>query len=301
MKDIDLRRLDMGLLIVFAETMRLRRLTAVAERLGQTQSAISHALARLRDAAGDPLFLRRPHGVEPTARAIAMEPAVARILDLAREAFGGPPAFDPSQATGEVRIAAQDYHCALFAAALIARCEVEAPGLRLSFLPLIRQQAIEALEAGEVQLAIGFLSEPHERIIAAALFEQDYAVVARAKHPRLSELAELDGYVRQRHLLVSQTGDRSGVVDDVLARIGRRREVVAALPYYLAALATVASTDLISTVPRKLADQYAGMFGLVVVEPPVAVRRFTLSLFRHRRDAVNPMLDWVANTLVACG
>lgn len=301
MKNVDLRRLDMGLLLVFAETMRLRRLTAVAGRLGQTQSAISHALARLRDLTGDPLFLRRPYGVEPTARALALEPAVTAILDLAREALGGPSPFDPKTALGEVRIAAQDYHCALFAAPLIARCEAEAPGLRLSFLPLVRRQALDALEAGEVQLAIGFIRWPGERILATALFDQDYAVVARTGHPRLAGLTDLDAYAAERHLLVSQTGDRRGVVDDVLAEAGKSREVAAALPYYLAVLATVATTDLIATVPRRLAERYAETFRLAAIEPPVAVRRFTLSLFRHRRDAANQMLDWIADALAKAG
>ncbi|MFO6448241.1 LysR family transcriptional regulator [Erythrobacter sp. NE805] len=297
MSDLDLRRLDMGLLIVFAETMRLRRLTAVAERLGLTQSAISHALARLRDAVGDPLFLRRPHGMEPTARAVALEPAVIRILDLAREAFSTPAAFDPASARAEVRIAAQDYHCGLFAAPLIARCEAEAPGLRLSFLPLFRRQALDALEAGDVQLAIGFIRQPGERILATPLFEQDYAVVARAHHPRLTALGELDAYVAERHLLVSQSGDWTGVMDDALAREGKSRVVAASLPYYLAVLATVAETDMIATVPRRLAERYAAMFHLALAEPPLPVRRFTVSLFRHQRDAANPMLDWIAETL----
>jgi len=297
MRDVDLRRLDMGLLLVFAETMRLRRLTAVADRLGQTQSAVSHALTRLRDIIGDPLFLRRPHGVEPTARALALEPMVASILDLARAVLDDAVPFDPATAAGEVRIAAQDYHCALFAAPLIARCEAAAPGLRPVFLPLVRRAALDALETGDVDLAIGFIPDPGPRFVAASLLDQDYAVVARADHPRLATLGTLAGYVAERHLLVSQTGDRTGVVDHVLAARGLRREVVAAIPYYLAVLATVQATELIATVPRHLAERYATTFALTAIEPPVAIRRFTLRLIRHRRDAADPRLDWVAAAL----
>lgn len=297
MNDADLRRLDMGLLLVFAETMRHRRLTTVGERLGQTQSAVSHALARLRDIFADPLFLRRPYGVEPTARALALEPTVAAILELARGALGSPAPFDPGSAHGEVRIAAQDYHCALFAAPLIARCERQAPGLRPVFLPLARRDALEALDAGTADLALGFIAEPGERFVVEPLLTQDYAVVARVDHPRLDAVATLDGYVAERHLLVSQSGDRIGIVDAALAACGRRREVVTALPYYLAALATIEVTDLIATVPRRLAEQFAPSFRLASVEPPLEVRRFVLSLLRHRRNAVNPMLDWIAEGL----
>lgn len=297
MNDRELRRLDLGLLLVFAETMRHRRLTIVAERLGQTQSAISHALARLRDIVGEPLFVRRPNGVEPTARALALEPAVNDIIDMARAALSQTASFDPATATGEVRVAAQDYHCALFAAPLVATLEKEAPAMHAGFLPLARSGALEALENGRADLAIGFIPKAGERFISEPLVEQDYAVVARKGHAAAARLNELDVYVAQRHLLVSQSGDRTGTVDHALAQVGRSREVVSTVPYYLAALAAVAVSDLVVTVPRLLAERYAGDFGLLVTAPPVKIRRFTLSLLRHRRNVDNPMIDWVAAIL----
>jgi DNA-binding transcriptional LysR family regulator len=298
MKDAQLRRLDLGLLLVLSETLRHRRLTLVAARLGQTQSGISHALGRLRQIFDDPLFLRRPHGLEPTARALALEPAVNAMLALAREAVAGA-AFDPAIVEGEVRIAAQDYHCGLFAAPLIARCEAEAPGLRPVFLPLTRRRALDALETGEADLVIGFIARPGDRFASTALLEQDYAVAARADHPRLDRLSDLNAYAAERHLLISQDGERVGVVDGVLSQLGRRREVVAALPYALAALATIAATDLIATVPRRLAERFGPTFGLAVVDPPLAIRRFTVSLIRRKRDVGSGRLDWVEAALKA--
>lgn len=298
MNDAQLRRLDLGLLLVLSETLRHRRLTLVAARLGQTQSGISHALGRLRQIFDDPLFLRRPHGLEPTARALALEPAVNAMLALAREAVAGA-AFDPAIVEGEVRIAAQDYHCGLFAAPLIARCEAEARGLRPVFLPLTRRRALDALETGEADLVIGFIARPGDRFVSTALLEQDYAVAARADHPRLDRLSDLNGYAAERHLLISQDGERVGVVDGVLSQLGRSREVVAALPYALAALATVAATDLITTVPRRLAERFGPTFGLAVVEPPLAIRRFTVSLIRRKRDVGSGRLDWVEAALKA--
>ncbi|WP_035294547.1 LysR family transcriptional regulator [Brevundimonas bacteroides] len=298
MQDAQLRRLDLGLLLVLSETLRHRRLTLVAARLGQTQSGVSHALGRLRQIFDDPLFLRRPHGLEPTARALALEPTVNAILALARQAVAGAE-FDPAVVEGEVRIAAQDYHCGLFAAPLIAKCQAEAPGLKPVFLPLTRRRALDALEAGEVDLVIGFIVRPGDRFVSAPLFEQDYAVTARADHPRLDDLSDLDAYAAERHLLISQNGERTGVVDGVLTQMGRRREVAAALPYALAALATVATTDLIATVPRRLAERFGPTFGLAMVEPPLAIRRFTLSLIRRKRDVGSGRLDWIEAALKA--
>jgi DNA-binding transcriptional LysR family regulator len=297
MNDSELRRLDMGLLVAFAEIMRHRQLTGAAERLGQTQSALSHALARLRDIFGDPLFLRRPGGVEPTARALALEPQVQAILDLARAALANESTFDPATAESEIRIAAQDYHGALFAAPLIACCEREAPGLRPVFRPLARMAALDALEAGEVDLAIGFIPKAGDRFLAEPLATQDYAVVVRRGHPRLSGLTDVRRYAAERHVLVSQGGDREGVVDAALRPLGLQREVVAALPFYMAVLATVQMTDLVATVPRLLAERYADAFGLAITTPPLELRRFTVSLFRHRRNAGNGLIDWTVAAL----
>jgi DNA-binding transcriptional LysR family regulator len=291
--DTELRRLDMGLLLVFAETMRHRKLIRVAEQLGQTQSSISHALGRLRDIFGDPLFVRRPNGVEPTERAIALEPRIADILDLARAALSKATTFDPASATDTVRIAAQDYHCALFAAPLAAACAAQAPGLRMSFRPLARTAAMTALAAAEVDLVIGFNPRPDARFMVQPLVEQGYAVVARAGHPRVGDDLTLPRYLAERHLLVSYRGDARGIVDTLLAQRGLSRDVVMTLPYYLPALATVAASDLIATVPRLLAETHGAPFGLRVIDPPLAIRRFAISVVRHRRHASSALLDWV--------
>lgn len=295
--DTDLRRLDMGLLLVFAETMRHRKLTRVAEQLGQTQSSISHALSRLRDIFGDPLFVRRPNGVEPTERAIALEPRIADILDLTRAAISERQAFDPATASDTVRVAAQDYHCALFAAPLAAACTTDAPGLRISFRPLARAAAMTALAAGEIDLVIGFNTRPDPRFIVEPLVEQGYAIVARGGHPRVNGRLDLPGYLRERHLLVSYRGDAHGIVDTLLAQRGLSRTVVTTLPYYLPALATVAASDLIATVPRLLAEAHGAHFGLQVIDPPLAIRQFTISVARHRRQSNSALLDWVVGQL----
>ncbi len=297
--DTDLRRLDMGLLLVFTETMRHRKLTRVAEQLGQTQSSISHALSRLRDIFGDPLFVRRPNGVEPTERAIALEPRIADILDLTRAALRERELFDPATATDTVRIAAQDYHCALFAAPLAAACSADAPGLRISFRPLARSAALTALAAAEVDLVIGFNPRPDARYTVQPLVEQGYAVVARTGHPRVNGRLDLPGYIREHHLLVSHRGDAQGIVDTLLAQRGLARTVTTTLPYYMPALATVAASDLIATVPRLLAEAHGPRFGLQVIEPPLAIRHFTISVVRHRRHASSALLDWTVGQLAA--
>ena len=128
--DSELRRLDLTLLLVFLGLVRHRKALDVASELGLTQSAISQALKRLRDIFGDELFLRRPHGMEPTATALALEAPVAAAVDSLRRALGNARAFDPATATGVLRVAALDAEQAVLIPPLASRLRSRAPESR---------------------------------------------------------------------------------------------------------------------------------------------------------------------------
>lgn len=298
MPDIDemrLRRLDITVLLVFAGLMRTRKATAVAAELGLTQSSVSHALRRLRDVFGDPLFLRRPHGLEPTSVAVALESPVRAALDALAAALAGPPGFDPAGFRGVVRIAAPDNEQATLLPALIRRAAAEAPGMAVSVRGMVRDAALAALTAGEIDLALGFFWSLPDEFVAQPLMDESYAVVARPA----TAMHGLDDYLAASHVVVSLAGDLTGTVDRALARLGRTRRVIAALPQFFPALATVAATGALATLPRRFADAHAPGFGLAVHPPPLDLRSFTISAVRHRRDARNPMHDWLVDALAA--
>lgn len=289
----ELRRLDLTLLLVFLGLHRHRKASAVADELGLTQSAISQALKRLRDIFGDELFLRRPHGMEPTATAIALEAPVSEAVEALRGALGVARQFDPADAEGTVRIAALDAEQAVLVPALAARLHDTAPGLRLSVLPLGRAEAVEALAEGRADLSLGFLWDAPDWISGAQLYEEGFLVAGRAEAlPAAPEIA-LDAYCAADHVLVSPAGDLSGIVDRRLAEMGRTRRVVLGLPAFLPALAAVASSRAIVTLPARLARTFAPGFGLVTAEPPLEVRRFPLSVFWHRRNDGDPRTLWL--------
>lgn len=295
----NIRRLDITALLVFAAVMRGRKTREVAEAMGLTQSAVSHALNRLRDALDDPLFLRRPHGLEPTALARRLEPKIEAVL-AGLDALSAPePDFDPAAAVGALRLAAYDYELGLLAPALIARLRDAAPGLRVSATAKARRDALVALRDGRCDLAMGYFRDPPEDMIQDTLFEEHYRVVAsRQRQPGLKALT-MDAYLDADHLLVSPVGEFRGVVDDALERLGAQRRVAASVPLFFPALAAVARSRLIATVPAGLADAYAAAFDLAVFEPPLALRAFPVSVLRHRRDAKNPLLSWVVGELRA--
>jgi DNA-binding transcriptional LysR family regulator len=289
----ELRRLDLTLLLVFLGLLRHRKAAAVAGELGLTQSAVSQALKRLRDIFGDALFLRRPHGMEPTATALALEAPVAQAVETLRGALGFARRFDPAAAEGAVRIAALDAEQSCVIPALAARLRESAPGLRLSVLPLGRAQAVEALAEGRADLSIGFLWEVPDWISGEPLFDEGFLVAGRPEALPDAPAIGLDAYCRADHVLVSPGGDLRGIVDQRLEDMGLSRRVVLGLPAFLPALAAVAASGGLVTLPARLARGFAPGFGLVTAETPLGIRRFPVSVFWHRRNDADPQTLWL--------
>jgi DNA-binding transcriptional LysR family regulator len=292
-----LRQLDMTLLLVFEGAMRSRKLTLVARDLGLTPSAASHALKRLRLVFADPLFLRRPHGLEPTARARALEPRIAEALSLLREALRDEDRFVPAEATRVFRIAALDHAAAVLGAPLGAAIAGAGPGLRLSIRALARREALAALEDGGVDLALGLFGNLPERFQHEALYEEGYAVVARPEHPAAAAGMTLQAFLAAEHVLVSLSGDLTGIVDHALAARGLSRRVAMAMPLFLPAMSATSASDLLCTLPRRLAERHAAGFGLMVFAPPLPIRPFILGAVHHRRAARDAGLAWLRSEL----
>jgi DNA-binding transcriptional LysR family regulator len=294
----ELRRLDLTLLMVFLGLLRHRKALDVAAELGLTQSAISQSLKRLRDIFGDELFLRRPQGMEPTATALALEAPVAAAVDALRGALGAAKSFDPATATGLVRVAALDAEQAVLIPPLAARLSRLAPGLTLSVLPLARGAALEALAEGRADLVLGYVWDLPDAISGEPLYDESFLVAGRPEALPHAPHISLDDYCAADHILISPGGDLRGVVDDQLAAMDRGRRVVLGLPAFLPALAAVAASGALVTLPARVAQAFAAGFGLVTAEPPIAVRSFPVCVFWHRRNDRDPKLRWLLEQLI---
>lgn len=295
-----LRRLDLTLLLVFAEAMRTRKLGAVAERLGLTPSGVSHALTRLRDIFQDPLFLRHATGVRPTPRAIAMLDDVnAAIAALSRTVEQS--AFDPASIRRVFRIAALDFGVTMLAPHLIELIAKSAPGVQLSFMALHKAEALRSLADGQIDIAIAVFHEAPPGFKRRVLAKESFVTVARRKHPKLRGGLTLRRFVELDHLLVSPVGDLDGPVDDALRQVGKTRRVVAALPQFLAALATTAASDVLLTVPKGLAKAYAPTFGLSIYETPIAMPGYEMAAVQGPLSARDPAVEWLVNNLLPAG
>jgi DNA-binding transcriptional LysR family regulator len=296
-RDSELRRLDLTVLLVFLGLLRHRKAVAVAAELGLTQSGVSQALRRLRDVFGDPLFLRRPHGMDPTAVALRLEAPVAAAVEALRGALGAGAGFEAATARRVFRVAALDAEQAAVIPGLVAALARDAPGVQVAVLPLAWRAAVEALQAGAVDLALGFLWDLPDFVQARVLMDQGFLVVARPA--LLAEPMTLARYAGLPHVLVSPGGDLRGVADRALEAAGLARRVVAAVPQFFPALAAVAGSDCVVTLPERLARAYAPLFGLGVAEPPLELRRFPVMAVRHVRNARDAGVDWLEARVAA--
>lgn len=293
----ELRRLDMTLLLVFREIVRTGKASEAAHRLGLTQSAISHALTRLRDLFSDPLFVRRPHGLEPTARALALAPQIDTILALSEQAIASDRPFDPAKEQRALRIGAADDSLSLIAPPLIGRVKKAAPNVQLNFRLASRPDMQDRLASGDLDLGVGFMPRIHGAVEAKPAFRETYLVVARRGHPKFAEPMTLGTYLELEHLLVSFGGDARGIVDQVLAQKGKSRRIGAVMPMFLPAVAAIAQTDLVATLPSRVAQRFAPRFKLATVPPPLAIRSYHVSIAWRRAAASDYAVQWLASQI----
>lgn len=295
MTDFDknkLRRLDVTLLLIFLGILRHGKASLVANELGLTAPSISHALSRLRDIFEDPLFLRRPHGLEPTAFARAIEPDIRKALEALQASLAGPDAFDPGSSTAHVRLSARDSEVSATLPDALCRMFEQAPNLSLTVQALPARAAVKELLDGALDLAIGFFNTVHPDLDATPLRAESYLVAGRAGHPLLQAPLTLETYLMADHALVASDASRHGIVDDKLAESGQARRVVLSLPQFMPTLAVLSRSNLIATLPARLVQHHADKLDLVALPPPLALRSFEIKLLRHRRDLRNPAVTW---------
>jgi len=287
-----LSRFDLNLLVAFDALVRERSVTAAARRTGVTQSALSHALRRLRDLLDDPLLVRGQRGMVLTPRAESLVLPVQGSLNALRRALSQPAGFEPHTARRAFCLATLDLFDVIVVPPLLERLRREAPGVDLTLIPTDPRQLPSQLETGEVDAAIVPLvdelpvDQPQltsESFVRRELFRDQHVCFVRRDHPALRTRASakraktdaamggklsLETYAGLSHLLVSPQGTGPGIVDQMLAQRGLTRRVALRVPHFYAALSIVSECDLILTAPRAL-----GVLASLAAEPRAGERR----------------------------
>jgi DNA-binding transcriptional LysR family regulator len=308
---IDLSRADLNLLVLFETVLEERHVARAAERLHLTPSAVSHGLGRLRRWLGDPLFLKTPKGVVPTDRAMQLAAPIAEVLARVRGIVADAGPFDPATSRRRFVLGAPDGASAVLLPMLLAQVHRRAPGLDLALRQLLPEpgettparawRAVwTALESRALELAIVPLPEAPARFVHRVLYEEDFVLVVRTGHALVDD-ASLARYCEAQHLVVSHTGEARGFVDEALARRSLARRVALTVPDFMYALAAVSGSDLVCAVPRRFAAVHAPRFGLVVLEPPLPLPRFDLSLVVPQAAISDAGIAWLVGVVGEVG
>lgn len=291
------KRVDLNLLATLEALLAERNVTRAAARLGLSQPAVSTQLARLRDMFGDPLLIPAQRGMIPTARALELEEPLRAALDEARDLVTRGATFEPARADMTVSIAASDYvqYAVLmdFAFGLCRR----APGIRVALRALDGRLLGKQMEAGEVDLGIITSTTAPPALRSRHLFDEHYVCIARRGHPLVRRKITLDIFLAMEHVVVSPRGSGfRGPTDDALEALGRARKVVLSVGSFLVVPEIILRSDLVALVPERIVRDRAEQ--LHILEPPIAVEGFSMSLVWHERTHQHPGHRWVRDALV---
>jgi DNA-binding transcriptional LysR family regulator len=295
--------LDLNLLRVFDALYEERNVTRAAARIGIGQPAMSGALARLREAFDDPLFIRSAGGMVPTPAARRLSAAVAEAMARMRGVVEPRQTFDAARSDRVFRIATTDYAEAVLFSAVMGRLHGAAPGVSLR-LTRMRELFVvpgDALETGALDLAVGFFSEVRPRgssILTRKLFSDPLVCVTRQKHPRIRTRLTLAAFLEIAQIRVLYPEEEeSGIIDTLLAARGKRRNVALTLPHHLSIPPVVAASDLLGIVPQRLAHNARGKHALRAFAPPLPLPDLVVSMAWHERRQHDPAHAWLRETI----
>jgi DNA-binding transcriptional LysR family regulator len=290
---MDLKDIDLNLLVVFNQLLVERRVSKVAENLGLTQPAVSNALARLRKLLGDELFLRTPAGMEPTPFADQLAESVTYALGMIHSAINQRTSFDPHSSTRSFTIGMTDIGEIYFLPALMDRLRHEAPGVSLSTVRNTAVNLKDEMEAGKVDLAIGLLPQLKAGFFQRRLFRQRYVCLFRKGHRLDKKKISLAEFSSAEHLVVMSAGTGHGKVDELLKRSGVERNIRLTVPHFVGVGHILQATDLVATVPERLAQRLIEPFGLACVNHPATLPEVAINVFWHAKYHKEPANQWL--------
>jgi DNA-binding transcriptional LysR family regulator len=290
---LELREIDLNLLVVFNQMLLDRSVSTSAEKLGLTQPAVSNALKRLRAALKDELFLRTSRGMEPTPYALHLAEPVIYALNALQSALTTRDTFDPLTSTRSFQLAMTDIGEMYFMPPLMVALSKVAPNVRINTVRPNAGNLKEDMESGTVDLALGLLPNLQTGFFQRRLFRHKYVCVFRNGHPSARSPMTLNQFTELDHVGVVAANTGHSEIDGLLQRAGIKRKMRLMLPHFIAVGHVLQTTDLIATLPERFAQRCEVPFGLVISPHPARLPDIAINLFWHakfNRDLANMWL-----------
>lgn len=290
---MDLKDIDLNLLLVFNELLIEGRVSAAADKLGMTQPGVSNALKRLRVLLHDDLFLRTARGMEPTPYAIRLAEPIGYALSTIHSSLNEKAQFDPSTSQQKFTLGMTDIGEIYVFPKLMEILRTSAPGISISTVRNTNVNLRDEMESGHVDLAIGLLPNLKTGFFQQRLFKQGYVCLYRSGHALDKGSMTIDEFSNAEHVVVVASGTGHAMIDQSIEKKGIKRRVALTLPHFVALGHILATSNLIATVPERYARACAQPFGLKYVRHPVALPEISINIFWHaklHRDLANQWL-----------
>lgn len=290
---------DLKLLRCFATLMTERSVSRAALKLGLSQPAASHALARLRRLFDDPLLLKGHGHMTPTARALELEAEVRALLAGAERLVSRPAEFVPASTRARFVVMTPEFVEYLLAPPLVAHLEAHAPGIDIAFRTSDPEHAPDWFENGEIDIRLGWLPDPPPLLRVKLLFRDPLVCIARRGHPRLKNRITTEQYLESAHIRVEQPRTRvsTGAIDAAVAALGGRLRIALQVQNAFALANAVTQSGMISTVPERLARVMAAHHPLQILPLPLDVPDVRIAMYWHERTHKQPAHRWFRQLL----
>jgi DNA-binding transcriptional LysR family regulator len=284
MNDLHNTELDLNLLPVFDALIRVGNVSRAAEELAMSQSAVSHALKRLRLFFGDPLFMKTGSGMQPTPRALELREPVLSVMGTVRSELLVREGFDAASSTRVFSLLLTDMGELIFLPKLIARLRETAPGCTLRTLQIPMRQVQAVLESGEGDLALGSLHAVPEGLFQQQLFTRSFVTIVNRRNRKIGETLSRDQFLAMEHIVVSLSGKPEDAYDAIVDELDGPRRIYLMTPHFLTVPMIIEENpELIATVPRELATKFAAYKSIRIVETPMPVPPFAIRQHWHPR------------------
>ncbi len=294
MSEVDLTKVDLNLLVALDVLLEEMHVTKSADRLGLSQPAMSRTLSRLRTVFDDPLIVRAENGYAPTSRAEELSGPLKTALSEIRGVFAESE-FNPATAVNTFRLSTLDYSELVVLPELIGRIRTAAPRAQVE----VMQRSIfstDEIVGGTTDISIGLMPGPlPKHCMVQKLLEDDYVCVMHKDHPIAGEKLTMKNYLRFPHSIIHTGKSPGSYIDDALAQLGHARRIAKRSPHFIASLFSIGKSDLLQTVPRRLATPLLASADLVLHDLPFKLKPMVLSQIWHARNNNNRPHRWLRN------
>ncbi len=294
---MDLRQIDLNLLVIFNQLLIDRRVSVAAEKLGLTQPATSNALKRLRAILKDELFVRTTRGMEPTPYALYLAEPVSYALGTLQGVLSQRDSFVPQTSQRTFALSITDIGEIYFMPTLIGALAKLAPNIKISTLRNNAANLRDEMESGSVDIAIGLIPSLKTGFFQRRLFKQKYVCMFRKDHPVAKKPISINQYKTLNHVGVTSAHTGHAELDQLLERKGIHRNIALHVPHFVAVGHILQSSDLIATVPERFADKCQTPFGLTTSELPIKLPEIAINLFWHSKYNQEPGNIWLRDLI----